>query len=481
MGRLERKLKSISLMLFLLMLQIPFYAIVKDDERYYDTVNVRKKFFLHDEFSWETARQFSTVVDNDQKKVGVVFVRRRDGYDWMFYPAYRGEKDNKTYGKIVYRFSSQRELEKVKVHYLENNDTYILFEKEGEAQHFTVYLFGEKQASGIEFNFDIDKLMYLPFQSILTAVDRRYPLTKVLIQKEDQKIKENFINRVILPSASEFLEDGARNEFGENVFISTLKPVPRGKRGLNCSGYVKEIFDNYLCYIRPGQTRLRIEPLKRRNGEGENPFREQHRKYEYLEDPFFGKDWVENLNQQFNSLSGILSEQALEIREDSHLPYYENRGFKLSDLPFIIYRDQIKNSLCFYIVVFNKYKNHKVLIPKYYHMAVIVPYSSGKHFYFRVFESGEETNFDLLIRNHIPVSLPVSAMKNILENRVKTETAKKLLEKSYVLSGNRRTYMLKQSVSTEEAIRLSRVFADVEYEEEKVLVYRVPISFHFYQ
>lgn len=486
----KRKSTFISVLLLLFII-VPLNAVIKEEAKFYDTVNTRKELFLNTNSNWKKGKNFQRFSGSENKKVGIKFERRKDGgYDLMFFPAYRGEKDDKTFGKIIYSFSlsdsfsDEDKIEKVRFHYLENNGCYVEFYTDWRTgkQFFDIYLFGQQYESNIEFNFNINKLKFLSSYEILNAVNKYYPIENILNNHEnDSEIKGNFIQNVIKKSLAEFADDGALNEQGEFVSIKTGTLLPAGKQGLNCSGFIKEIYDQYLQILNPQHKRLPIDILKTKDSNEENAYRQQHRQHENY-DPFFGKDWVENLNREFNELSGITSQHAEELTYNEYSPYFDAKGFRFSDLPYIIFKEQQKNPLYFYVVVFNKYSDNKRLIPEYYHISVLVPYFKGKHFYLRVFESGEETSFENLVNIHIPHEIPASVFENIMEHRLaKKSSSYELMEKSYQKVNGKRSYRMKKNISADDKLRLARVLSDAEYEEEKVLIYKVPISYHFYK
>lgn len=487
----KRKFTFINILLFLFIIVPHLNAVIKEEAKFYDTVNTRKELFLNTNGNWKKGKNFQWFSGPENKKVGIKFERRKDGgYDLMFFPAYRGEKDDKTFSKIIYSFSSsdsfsdEDKIEKVRFYYLENNGCYVEFYTDWHTnkQFFDIYLFGQQYESNIEFNFNINKLKFLSSYEILNAVNKYYSIENILNNQEnDFEIKDNFIQNVIKKSLSEFTDDGALNEQGKFVSIKTGALLPANKQGLNCSGFIKEIYDQYLQILNPQHKRLPIDILKVKNATDENAYRQQHRQHENY-DPFFGKDWVENLNKEFNKLSGITSEYAEELTYNEYSPYFDTKGFRFSDLPYIIFKEEQKNPLYFYVIVFNKYSDNKRLIPEYYHISVLVPYFKGKHFYLRVFESGEETSFENLVNIHIPHEIPASVFENIMEHRLaKKSSSYELMEEYYQKVNGKRSYRMKKSVSTDDKLRLARVLSDAEYEEEKVLIYKVPISYHFYK
>ena len=95
------KKKSIFISILLLFfITTTLNAVIKEDEKFYDTVNIRKELFLNTNNNWKKGKSFQRFSGPENKKVGIKFERRKDGcYDLMFFPAYRGEKEDKTFGK----------------------------------------------------------------------------------------------------------------------------------------------------------------------------------------------------------------------------------------------------------------------------------------------------------------------------------------------------------------------------------------------
>ncbi len=453
-----------------------------DQDQYYDTVNVRKDFFFDKNLDFTLLKEFSEIVNDNGRDVGIIFSKWDNGYDIAFYPATNGKNNYKTYGRIVYRFDTNKKLLLVKVFFLENNDSYLLF-KNVQKKEFDVILLGKIFKSGINYYFDIEKLKYLPFYSIISILDEQKLNEEVLIKENDYDIKIKFINQIIIPSLSPYSNDGAINDFNEYVSINSLEPLKETEKGLNCSGFIKEIYDRYLMKINNTDNRCQIDILKKRNFSDENYSRIQNARYEFTEDPYFGKDWMENLNSVFNTNTPLISDKAIEIKDDLYSPYYKNRGFGIDDIAHILFRDQLKYPHFFYVIVFNKYASYSSLIPKFYHITTIVPYSRGKKFILRVFESGEETDFGKLVRNHLTQSFTQDTFENeilIKKLALLEEDEVALLKKNYIQSGNKRFYNLTTSASEDDVFKISRVFSKIDHNEEKVLIYKIPISYHFY-
>ena len=103
---ISRRKSIFTSILFLVLLSTAnLTAVIKEDSKFYDTVNTRKELFLNTNNNWKKGKNFLRFSGSENKKVGIKFERRKDGcYDLMFFPAYRGEKDDKTFGKIIYSF-----------------------------------------------------------------------------------------------------------------------------------------------------------------------------------------------------------------------------------------------------------------------------------------------------------------------------------------------------------------------------------------
>ncbi|MEE1290262.1 MAG: hypothetical protein UHW86_04405, partial [Spirochaetota bacterium] len=177
----KRKSIFISILMLLFTVTSNLTGMIKEDSKFYDTVNTRKELFLNTNNNWKKGKNFTRFVGGENKKVGIKFERRNDGcYDLMFFPAYRSEKDDKTFGKIIYSFSSQDsfaeedKIEKVRFHYLENSGCFVEFytDRLTNKNFFDVYLFGQQYESGIEFNFNINKLKLLSNYEILSAINK---------------------------------------------------------------------------------------------------------------------------------------------------------------------------------------------------------------------------------------------------------------------------------------------------------------------
>lgn len=303
-----------------------------------------------------------------------------------------------TFGKMSYLLDYKKNLREVKVYFQDNNNSYIYFDSDYD-RRFDVYLFGKPYKKGLTHTLKFDSLKIIDLDAILAVIEENDIERETLVNKDDKKIKEEFIDEIITPALGfAYVKDGARNHIGEFVYISNGKLQSEKKIGFNCSGFVKEIADNYIRYKKPDFKRLSIEELSiKLSGQREET---TYAFYEEKYDPYFGLDWTKNIIEKINEYSGFIEEKAILYTEDEYAPVFENGEYNFKDIKEIIFRDQQKDSNYFYIVVFNKFKVTPPSLPSFYHISIIVPYFEKRHFYLRVFESGVETAFPNLIKKH---------------------------------------------------------------------------------
>ena len=151
------------------------------------------------------------------------------------------------------------------------------------------------------------------------------------------------------------------------------------EQGFNCSGFAKDIIDNYIRLINPDFRYLKISDLKiNRENEREN-IAFQYHDLDY--NPFFGLDWSKNLADKLNQTCNYNVIRVEEYNKDKYLIYQRYRGYDVSSLKEILFRDQQKDSTNFYLLIFNRLRTQKPVIPEYYHIAFVVPYFKDKLFY----------------------------------------------------------------------------------------------------
>lgn len=303
-----------------------------------------------------------------------------------------------TYGKISYLFNHNKELLEVKIYYQDNNNSYLYFDSL-KAGKFDVYLFGKIYKRNLTHNLKFDSLKILDLNTILSLIKENHLENETLIEKNDKSLKEEFINKIVKQSLKyNYVDDGARNELGEFVYISNGLAQKESKIGFNCSGFVKDVVDNYIRYKKGDFKWLTIEELSERR-----TFERKSSSYTFYDrqlDPYFGLDWVKNIVEKINYQFNMVEEKSEIYTYDKYSNIYENEEYDFDDLKEILFRAGQSDNNYFYIVVFNKFRALPPSVPSYYHMAIVLTYFENNHFYTRVFESGEETSFSNLVKLH---------------------------------------------------------------------------------
>ncbi len=361
-----------------------------------DSVNIRKQFFLAEQ-NWDVYSDKVIKKIDRGSRFFIIIKKDHGNYEILiFAPESNDLTEKYSYGAFSYQFSAERELLKVKVYYHYKHNSYILFDKDNP-NNADIYLFGDEYKKNIHYYFNIDSLKYISFNSVISLLDKNNIRENLLIKDDNSEIKLKFIEKVIRPAlAFKYNDDGARDNFGQFVYIDSEKMQEKGKEGLNCSGFIKEIVDNYIRLKDNDFKWLKIEELKKKRVEERQNITYRYKEIEY--DSFFGYDWVKNLADQINNYYGYNNLKAEEYDKDIYLTYTKLRGYDVKDLYNVLFRDQQNDPSYFYILVFNKLRIQTPILLETSHTAVIVPYFKSNHFYTRVFESTDETNFNNILK-----------------------------------------------------------------------------------
>lgn len=436
-----------------------------------DTLLARKDFFLTDNYGWKNE---SYNRDYGTNKVRIISQYKNQTYTILFNPIDKSKNYKGNFGKIIYRFDNNKNLNEVKVYFLDNNDCYLYFTNESKGK-FDIILFSQVYERELNYYFPFENLKYLPLDQILSLVELNQLENKLLLDYNDSITKKYFISKIISPSIGDYEEDSAINQYGDFVKINDGKTIENA--GLNCSGFSKAIIDNYIRFHDEEFNYLSIETLKKKTERNSTVFAN----YEIDFDPYFGLDWVNNLAIEFNNkinFSKVMP--ASEITEHEKSFYYKNRGFNLENLQEIIYQDQLINNHSFYIIVLNKFRTQKPIIPEYYHIAIIVPYAEKERFYMKVYESAAETNFSSLVNNQLPTYFFYDDFqKKFVETLNLSDDDKAFMQKSYIVDNNKRFYYKKRNLSNDDAVKVSKILTKIEFRDRKVMIYRFPISTKF--
>ncbi len=390
MGKFVKKYILNKLILIQIFLLFFFNVFLNSSEKNnYDTINVRKAFFL-DEKDWDKYINKNTKIDN-VNKIGFLINIDNNNYEIRFYVASDDWKNIYSFGRFDYQFDLDKVLLKVKVYFQKENNSYIYFDKNNPGK-FDIILFGKIYKRNLPYYFPFDSLKIISLYKIFSLLEDNKIQNEVLITKDDSVIKERLINKIILPSIGfKYIDDGARDEFGNFVYIENENEQKLNEQGFNCSGFIKDVADNYIRLINPDFRYLNIPDLKKERTDERENIAFQYNDLDY--NPFFGIDWAKNISDKINQLCNYNVIKAQEYNKDKYAIYQKYRGYDIGNLKEILFRDQQNDSTNFYILIFNRLRTEKPVVPEYYHLAIIIPYFKDKHFYLRVFESSEETDF----------------------------------------------------------------------------------------
>jgi hypothetical protein len=189
-------------------------------------------------------------------------------------------------------------------------------------------------------------------------------------------------------------DDGAIDEKGRFVFISTLEPQP-GAGGLNCSGFVKWVVDGYYYALRGRNISVAEAARKDEEARGSSLA-------DSLEalDPYFGLDWTRNLAVILDSArhprEARADVEAFDLRTTETVPYVEDIGYPMDSLWMLLYRRTMAKPGEFYLGSVNDTTGPGGL-RQHYHTLVLLPYfDAGGVFRVRIFERMKESGLDAL-------------------------------------------------------------------------------------
>jgi len=440
-----------------------------------DTVNIRKVFFSKPDADWYQYSGKRLYFEGEQT---VLYINTDEAGNWeiRFYNSESEPDDTFAFGRIIYNYNSFKELQNVSVYIHRNNNSYIYFDRRRPGK-CDLYLFGLLYKRDIPYYFDINLLTELPLSSILNVIRYNNYYNEVMIFEDDRSLKERFIRSIIYPSISDvFVDDGARNQLGDFVYIRSGNRQTQPVGGLNCSGFAKEVADTYIRLADRNHLYMPIDLLKtRRLNERRS---ELYSYYEEEYDPYFGRDWVKNIGDEINRRFRFTNITARELNSDRYSQYYEGRGFRTEDLKGVLLRDQKQDNGYFYMVVFNRMRNTSPVIPEFYHTAVLVTHFNNNHFYIRVFESNTETSFSNISSVHnasmaFVYKIPISYSEFFREytpyieeqrfirrvlNRTASASDRNFLTAIYSLDRVSRIYFINRELSRAEKDRVIEIF-----------------------
>jgi hypothetical protein len=277
------------------------------------------------------------------------------------------------------------------------NESFLSFENNDE-NLMDIFLLGRPYKRNIPAYFPAERTKTATLSAIFTILEKIDLDDTLLLKRNDIAMKQRFIDAIVKPAINkEFIEDGARNEFGEFITIADNR-LQEESSGFNCSGFVKEIADIYIRQFNPDFKWLSIEELKRRRDD--NRDENSYRQYDLQYDPLFGLDWGRNIADNINELCRYESIQAELLQPDGMYASFQSSGFLVKDLEQILFKENQEDPAWIYMVIFNRIRSTKPVIPEFYHLSILVPQSANEEFTIRVFESNAETSFEQLSRIH---------------------------------------------------------------------------------
>jgi hypothetical protein len=384
------KIKIIILFQIFFVFFINVFLFSQDTVNNYDSVNVRKAFFLYEK-DWEKYIKNKRIILDEKNQIAFGCKLENGIYNMYFFVS----KNNNFFGTFQYRFNSYKELLEVAV-FFQNDKSSVLKFSNKKPSTYDIYLFGKLYRKNLPYYFSFDSLKIISLYKILSLLEDVNIDQEILISKDDSIIKEKFINKVIKPSISfKYVDDGARNEFGEFVYIKNENEQKSNEQGFNCSGFAKDVVDNYIRSINPEFRYLNITDLKKSREQERDNVAFRYKDLDY--NPFFGLEWGKNLADKINQECNYNIIKSEEYDKDQYLSYQRYRGYDVNNLKEILFRDQQKDSTNFYILIFNRLRSQKPIVPEYYHIAIVVPSFKNKQFNLQVFESSEETSFNRIM------------------------------------------------------------------------------------
>ena len=338
-----------------------------------------------------------------------------------------------------------------------------------------LYLFGQLYQQDLIYYFPFESLKYCEVGTILTMLRDNKLYDEVIIQNDDAALKNRFIENVVIPSINEnYTNDGARSNIGEYVYIATGEVQTSKNPGFTCSGFMKEVCDNYIRYNNPDFKWMDINDLKaRRLSERKNP---SYDRYEETHDPFFGLDWIRNICDQLNKEMHFGTIHCEEVNDDSRAENFGDFGYYFSDLQNVIFRDQQKDSRYIYLISFNKYRDTRPTIPLFYHVAILVPIMQNGSFTIRLFESGVENPFDEKVKKLMPKQIHWRRFEQDIKEKVSEQAELDVFKTVYSYSAKSGYHTFDANAPLSSIIKARRILDELEFDKQKVYICKVPLK-----
>jgi hypothetical protein len=198
--------------------------------------------------------------------------------------------------------------------------------------------------------------------------------------------------------ALRYADDGALDQDGRFVFISTLATQP-APGGLNCSGFVKWVVDGFVYPLRRVNTSVADAKSADSDSRGSSLGESMAAR-----DPYFGLDWTRTLaallDQARQGGARTAQSERYDLRVEDPVPYVEDVGYPVADLRMLLYRRAMVDPGMFYLGSVND-----VVAPEglrqHFHTLLLLPYfDAAGTFRVRVFESVVESDLGSLEKRY---------------------------------------------------------------------------------
>jgi hypothetical protein len=302
---------------------------------------------------------------------------------------------------IVKRAIEDGRFLQAKVFLQESDGMFLRIFPNGLLTKLDVYIEGVRIHSQVPIRMRFEDLLYGPFEQIISLTRYRVDWPELLPQTQrPEDISAEKLGRAIrsyLPQLSDS-DDGAMDSDGRYKLIEDL--TENLASGLNCSGFAKWVVDGMV--FPKAQTYLSIEKMKTKHPDLRgNAWSEV---MEDARDPYFGLDWTRNIAVAGAELLGgvVHDAESADVRTVRGYVYTEDIGYRISDLPVVMYYLAQDNPGQIYLGSVNKLFGSEPVLRQHIHVVVLIPYFDKRGmFRLDVMERNVETSIDSLRERYI--------------------------------------------------------------------------------
>lgn len=293
-------------------------------------------------------------------------------------------------------------LESVKIMLQEDNLSFVTVFNTKPHPRLEVKIMGMDMVKNVRVPMSFHEVLTLPFSTLVqrtsAGVDWKTVFSKNIEATWPVRDLSNSLETIVGAAGLVEVEDGGMNEKGE--FVTIHDGIPLNQRGFNCSGFVKWVIDGLVYPYQ--RSWLSIERLKRRwvldRGHSfSSP-------YEEVRDPFFGLDWTRNLALKVMSLDDPhrkIEASSADVRDIPYLSYFENRGYNLDNLPFILWWMAVNRPGMALLGSVNGEWGKEPVLNQHHHVTLLLPwFDENGIFHYSVQEIVGTSSFASLKRRY---------------------------------------------------------------------------------